>query len=79
MALEIKKQEHETTQALIRRFTKRLQQSGILVKARKSRFRTKEESETTKKKNALRRESLRDYYKKMVKLGKPVVFKKKRH
>jgi ribosomal protein S21 len=78
MALEIRKQEHETTQGLIRRFTKKLQQSGILVRARRVRFRAKKESEMTKRENALIRERMKKHYKKMAKMGKQVVSGKKR-
>lgn len=70
MVLEIKKQERETTQSLIRRFGRRVQQSGILVRARKIRFRKKAKSRQAKKKAALRREELKKEYKKLKKLGK---------
>jgi ribosomal protein S21 len=70
MALEAKKQERETTQGLIRRFTKRVQRSGILLRARKSRFRQRPKSRQMRKKAALRREKLRKEYEKLKKLGK---------
>lgn len=70
MVLEIKKQERETTQSLVRRFGRRIQQSGILVRARKNRFRKKAKSRQAKKKAALRREELKKEYKKLKKLGK---------
>lgn len=70
MTLEVKKQERETTQNLIRRFTKRVQKSGILLKARESRFYQRSKSRQMKKKEALRRERLKQEYKKLEKLGK---------
>jgi len=70
MALEIKKQERETSQSLIHRFSKRVQQSGILFRARKIRFREKKKSEQMKKRAALRREKLKKEYEKLKKLGK---------
>jgi len=70
MALEIKKQNRETSQALIRRFTKSVQKSGILVRARKIRFRRKEKSKDMKKIAALRREEMKKEYEKLKKLGK---------
>lgn len=70
MALEARKQERETTQALIRRFTKKVQQSGILLRARKSRFHKRSKSRQMKKRAALRREKLRKEYQKLEKLGK---------
>ena len=70
MALEIKKQNRETTQSLIRRFTKSIQESRILVRARKIRFKEKPKSEQMRKRAALRREELKKEYQKLEKLGK---------
>lgn len=70
MALEIKKEERETSQNLVRRFSRRIKQSGILLRARKSRFRQKAKSPQMKKRSALRREELRKKYEKLEKLGK---------
>jgi ribosomal protein S21 len=70
MALEIKKQERETSQALIRRFSKSVQRSGILLRARKTRFRQRQKSRQMKKRAALRREELKKEYEKLRKLGK---------
>lgn len=70
MALEVRKKEKETTQGLIRRFTRSLKQSGILLRARKSRFKTRKKSEDMKKEAALRREELKKEYEKLEKLGK---------
>jgi ribosomal protein S21 len=69
MVLEIKKRERETSQSLIRRFTRSLQQSGILVRARKTRFRKREKSRQMKKRAALRREEKRKEYERLKKLG----------
>ena len=70
MALEIRKKERETSQNLIRRFSRSVQQSGLLVRARKLRFRTRKKSEDMKKKAALRREKKKKEYEKLKKLGK---------
>ncbi|MFH1462643.1 MAG: hypothetical protein ABIG08_03055 [bacterium] len=70
MPLEVKKQERETSQALIRRFTKRIQRSGILIWARKNRFRKRSRSEQMQRRAALRKEKLKEEYKKLKKLGK---------
>jgi len=70
MALEILKQERETSQSLVRRFQKRIQQSGLLLRARKIRFRQRRKSEQIKKRAALRREELKKEYEKLKKLGK---------
>jgi ribosomal protein S21 len=68
MALEIRKQERETSQNLIRRFTKRVQKSGILLQARKIMFKRRQKSDEAKKRAALRREELKKHYQKLKKL-----------
>ena len=70
MPLEIKKNERETTYSLIRRFQKRIQRSGILLQARKIRFRTRRKSGQMKKKEKIRKEELKKEYEKLAKLGK---------
>jgi len=70
MGLEIKKQTRETSQSLARRFSKRVQQSGILLQARKGAFRKRPKSRQAKKRAALRREELKKVYAKLRKLGK---------
>jgi len=70
MALEVKKQQRETSQSLIRRFTKSIQGSGILRRARKIRFREREKSKNMKKRAALRKEEMKKEYEKLKKLGK---------
>ncbi|MBI4217460.1 MAG: hypothetical protein HY603_01535, partial [Parcubacteria group bacterium] len=46
MKFEIKKQERETTLSLIRRFTRRIRESGVLNRARKGRFYVRNKSQT---------------------------------
>lgn len=70
MTLQVKKGEKEPIQVLIRRFQKSMQQSGILVRARKRRFHSRKKSATAKKKAAMRREELRQEYAELKKLGK---------
>jgi len=70
MALEIKKQEKESSQGLARRFSKRVKLSGILLRARKGRFRDRIKSRQMRKRSALRREELKKEYEKLQKLGK---------
>ena len=70
MGVEVKKQERENSQNLIRRFTRSIQQSGILLQARKIRFKKRKKSEQMKKRAALRREQKRKEYEKLKKLGK---------
>ncbi len=70
MVIEVKKQQRETTQSLIRRFTRKVQQSGILLRARESRFHQRAKSRQMKQRAALRREKLKREYEKLKKLGK---------
>jgi hypothetical protein len=70
MALEVRKQERETSQGLLRRFSTSVKRSGILVRARQLRFRIRIKSSDMQKKAALRREELKVEYKKKEKLGK---------
>ena len=70
MVLEVRKQERETTQGLMRRFSTGMKKSGILVRARKIRFRERIKSHNMQKKAALRKEELKIEYKKKEKLGK---------
>ncbi len=69
MGVEVKKQERENSQGLIRRFTKRIQRSGILLRARKSRFYKRQKSKDMKRRAALRRGKLKAEYEKLEKLG----------
>ena len=70
MSLEIKKEGRETSQNLVRRFSRRMKQSGILLRARKARFKERPKSKQMKKRSALRREELKKEYEKLEKLGK---------
>lgn len=70
MPLEVKKKERENSQSLVRRFTKSMQQSGILIRTRKSQHRIRKKSKEMRKKAALRREEIKKEYEKLKKLGK---------
>lgn len=70
MALEVKKQPSESSQSLVRRFTRGIQQSGILFRARRHQFHHRPKSPNAQKKAALRREEVRKEYAKLLKLGK---------
>lgn len=71
MPLEIKKEERETSQSVVRRFLKSVKESGILIQARKNRFKQRTKSPKMKKRSALRREQLKKEYKRAEKLRKP--------
>lgn len=69
MTFEITKQERETNQSLIRRFTKRLRESGILVGVKKSVFRQREKSKQLERRVTLRKIQKRKEYERAFKLG----------
>ena len=70
MPLEVKKQNRESSQNLIRRFSQKLRKSGVLFEVRKRRFKSKDKSWQLRKRSALRREKRKDEFKKLKKLGK---------
>ena len=70
MPLKVQKQNRESTQSLVRRFSQKMRKSGILLEARKKQFKRREKSSQLKKRTALRREKLRNKYEKLKKLGK---------
>lgn len=68
--IEVKKREKESSEALIRRFKKRVQQSGVLFRARKRRFYTKKRNKRQLKDDALRRAEVKKERDLLRKLGK---------
>jgi len=71
MAIIITKKEKETSQNLIRRFTKAVRQSGILLELRKKQFKERPKSDLAKKRSALRRIELILQRRKEEKMAKP--------
>ena len=68
---EIKRKKGETFESLLRRFNKKLQQSGKLIQSRKIRFHERAKSKTKLRQDALRRREItakREYLKKIGKL-----------
>lgn len=68
--VEVRKREHETTGAMLRRFTRRVQQSGILVQARKLKFHKVAATKRKSREGALRRIVLAKERVRLEKLGK---------
>lgn len=60
----------ETTGAMLRRFTRMMQQSGVLLAARKTRFYTKKQNSRARRASALRRLVKRAEHERLVKLGR---------
>lgn len=68
--VQAKKREKESMSSLIRRFTRRVQQSGLLVQARQSRFYAKSKSKRQMKESALHRQKIVAEKERLRKLGK---------
>jgi len=69
MAVGVRRKEKEPVGSLLRRFSRRVQQSGVLINARRSRFYQKPKTKRQAKASALRREQLRSQRKEMMKMG----------
>lgn len=67
---EVKKKEHESLDSLLRRFHRKVQQSGIIVQAKKIRYYERPKSKTRKRTDAIRRSELKKERDTLRKLGK---------
>ncbi|MDP2641646.1 MAG: hypothetical protein Q8P39_03935 [Candidatus Yanofskybacteria bacterium] len=70
MGFEVQKSDRESNQGLVRRFMKRLRESGIIAAAKRSAYRQREQSPAAKKRAALRRLEKQAEYERNKKLGK---------
>ncbi len=68
--IEEKRKNRESAESLIRRFSRRVRQSGVLMQARKSRFRTKGKTRREMIDGALYKEKVRKVVNKLKKMGK---------
>lgn len=68
--IEVKKKDRETSESLIRRFSRRVQQSGVLVRARKTRFRIEEKSKREVRDGAMYRAKVKKVVDHLKKMGK---------
>ena len=68
--VELKKNEHENATNLIRRFTRKIQESGIIIKVKGKRYAERPMSKLSEKVVALRRIARRAEVEKLKKLGK---------
>ncbi len=69
VVIEVRKKRGETTRNLLRRFSRRVQQSRILIHARKLKFYDKGKSKRDRKEGALRRIKIGKEKEKLRKLG----------
>lgn len=76
--VEVRRKENETVGAMLRRFTRRVQQSGILLRARKERFYVSKPTKREVHLRALRKIETGKERNKLEKLGKLVDERKRR-
>ncbi|MBI2551998.1 hypothetical protein HYW17_01700 [Candidatus Uhrbacteria bacterium] len=67
--LEVKRRRSESFEAMLRRFSRRMQLSGQLRQAKRNRFRVDQKNKTAAKRSALRRLELHRHYDKLKKMG----------
>jgi ribosomal protein S21 len=68
--IEVKKKDRESSESLIRRFSRRVQQSGVLVQARRARFRKDEKTRREMIDGAIYKEKVKKIVNKLKKMGK---------
>jgi len=67
---EVKRRKGETFESLLRRFNKKMIQSGKILQAKKIRFLEKQPNKNLSKKLALRRKEIREQKEYLKKIGK---------
>lgn len=70
--VEVKRKDNESFDNLLRRFNRKIQQSGVLVRARKTRFFAPAKSRNLQRSVAQRRAEMREVREEMKRMGKPV-------
>lgn len=68
--MEVKRKPKESISLLIRRFTQRVRESGILIDAKKGKFQQKKQSRAERRKSAVIRERKRKERQRLKKLGR---------
>ena len=68
--IEVKKNPNENNSSILRRFSRRIQESGIIRKVKGARYNLRKESKLKAKKSALKRMGRRKEIEKLKKLGK---------
>lgn len=67
---EVKKKEHESLDSLLRRFHRKVQQSGVIIQAKKVRYYERPKSKQRQRKEAIRKTELKQERDTLKKLGK---------
>lgn len=82
--VEVKRRDNEGPDSLVRRFSRKVQQSGVLLQARKIRYYTRKKNRRLLREEAQRRAELTAERDRLIKLGEldefaPLVQKRSRH
>jgi len=70
--IEVKKNPNENNSGVLRRFSRKIQESGIIRKVKGARYNVRQESKIKIKKSALKRMARRQEIEKLKKLGKMI-------
>ncbi len=70
MAVKVSRRENEPVNSLVYRFSRRIQQSGVLREVKKRRFHSRAVNRNLRRKSALHREKKRAEIEKAKKLGR---------
>lgn len=68
--VEVRRKEGESPESLVRRFTKKVQASGVLIRAKKGRYHEPKKSKLKVRQDAMRRTQIREKKEQLRKLGK---------
>ncbi|HYF05675.1 MAG TPA: hypothetical protein VEA59_05910 [Patescibacteria group bacterium] len=75
--VEVKKKENESYDVMLRRFGRRVQQSGVVIRSRSNRYRVRLKSRNMQRVSARRRSELRALREEIKKYGRPVTERSK--
>lgn len=67
--IEVKRKDGESFESLMKRFSRKVQQSGLLIRARRLRYHDRTKSRNLKRRSALRRIELKTERDEMKRLG----------
>lgn len=67
--VEVRKRDNESTESLLRRFSRKVQQSGVLLQARKIRFHARKKGKKKLREDAIRKAGLMAERDRLIKIG----------
>jgi ribosomal protein S21 len=73
--VEVRRKDGESFESLMRRFSRKIQQSGVLIRARRIQFYEPPKSKNLRRESAKRRKELSAEREELKRLGKPVSYK----